>query len=420
MFSSIFSTSAPVDPNAPTFHPVSSQFKGTDVFGPLEAKDTEWLCAGGFVTETQIFYTIAEDGTFLMCQVIHSAVGVWYPTIQFTCKVFNPKTKEITWKSINVSNFVTPPPGLDKRSSKADEFSVTYKSAPDSDFPESYTIRANLSAELQVSLEVSRPKLIPGWKIGQGEKGGYSYFGPDPLNPEGYAIHRFWPRFYATGHIIQNGQAASIQGSGMFVHAIQGMRPNLVASSWNFAYFQSSQQGGVSAIQMEFKTLENYGRKGSTSGGVFVNIGSLVVGDKLVSVTAETRWPDEEPSANAPMKSRASHFKTQLDPETGYQSPGELSFEWAGPSLIAESPGTYTATLLVDVGDNEHPKGLVEKVDVLAEIPRVIKMAVNYVAGTKPYIYQWLNPATLMLTGPGAEHGAEVEGTLYTEATFIS
>jgi len=267
---------------------------------------------------------------------------------------------------------------------------------------------------------VSRPKLIPGYKVGQGEKGGYSYFGPDPLKPEGYVIHRFWPRYYATGHIIRNGAAESIQGPGMFVHAIQGMRPDLVASSWNFAHFQSPQHGGVSAIQMDFKTLETYGRKGSTSGGVVVSVGSLVVGDKLATVTAETRWPDEEPSADAAIKSRASHSKSQLDPETGYQTPAEISYQWAGTSLLPESPGTYAATLQVDVGDNEHPKGLVEKVDVLAEIPRVIKMAVSYVAGTKPFVYQWLNPAKLTLTGPEAGESVEIEGTLYNEATFIS
>ncbi|KAJ7707702.1 oxidative stress survival Svf1-like protein [Mycena rosella] len=381
MFSSIFSTSPPVDPTAPTFHPVSSQ-QGKEAFGQLEAKDTEWLCPGGFSTETQVFYTIGDDGTFLICQIIHSAVGVWYPTIQFTCKVYDPKSKDKTWR----------------RSSKADEFSVTHKSAPDSEYPESYTIRANLSTDLQISLEVSRPKLIPGFKIGQGEKGGYSYFGPDPLKPE----------------------AISIQGPGMFIHAIQGMRPNLVASSWNFANFQSPQQGGVSAIQMEFKTLENYGRKGSTSGGVVVSIGSLVVGDKLAAVTAETHWPDEESSPDAAIKSRAVHLKPYSDTETGYQAPSELAFEWAAPSLLAESPGAYAAKVQVDVGDNEHPKGLVEKVDVLAEIPRVIKLAVNYVAGTKPYIYQWLNPATLTLIGPEAGQSAEIEGTLYAEATFIS
>ncbi|KAJ7756457.1 survival factor 1 [Mycena maculata] len=420
MFSSIFSTSAPVDPNAPTFHPVSSK-DGKELLGKLEPQDTEWLCAGGFVTETQVFYTMGEDGTFLNFQLIHSAVGVWYPTIQCTCKVYNPKTKEITWKSINVTNFVTPPPGLDKRSSKADEFSVTFKSSPDSEFPESYTIRGNLSADLQVSLEVSRPKLVPGYKIGKGEKGGYSYFGPDLSKPDGYVIHRFWPRYYATGHIIRNGAAQAIQGPGMFIHAIQGMRPNLVASTWNFANFQSPQLNGVSAVQMEFRTLANYGRKGSNNpGGVIVNIGSLVVGDKLVAVTAETHWPDEESSVDAATKSRATFLKTQSDPDTGYTVPGEIAFEWLGSSVLPGSPGTYAARLQIDVGDKDAPKGLVEKVDILAEIPRVIKLAVNYVAGTKPFIYQWLNPATLALTGPEAGESTQIEGTLYNEATFIS
>ena len=64
-----------MDPTAPNLHPVSSRFKEDEIFGELEAKDTDWLCAGGFATETQIFYISADDGTFIMCQVIHSAVG---------------------------------------------------------------------------------------------------------------------------------------------------------------------------------------------------------------------------------------------------------------------------------------------------------------------------------------------------------
>lgn len=67
-------TSAPVDPKAPNFHSVTNLSEGS-LFGELEPKDTEWLCAGGFVTETQTFYTVTEDGQFLNCQVIHSSVG---------------------------------------------------------------------------------------------------------------------------------------------------------------------------------------------------------------------------------------------------------------------------------------------------------------------------------------------------------
>jgi len=314
--------------------------------------------------------------------------SVWYPTIQFTCKIYDPQTKKSIWKSVNVSNFACPIPGRDKRSCKADQFSITHKANPGSDYPETYVIQAHPTDDVQIFLEVSRPANVPGFKVGNDAQGGYSYFGPDPKNAEGYVIHRFWPQYKSTGHVTLSGQAKSVEGPGMFVHAIQGMRPNLVAASWNFAHFQSPDLGGVSAIQMEFTTTEAYGKKGAGSGGVVVNVGSLIVGGKLASVTAETGWPGEPSSADAQVKSRVSHLRPMHDPETGYQKPNELLFQWAGPSVIRGTPGTYKASLQVDVGDVENPKGLIEKVDVLAEIPYVIKMAVNYVAGTKPYIYQ--------------------------------
>ncbi len=172
----------------------------------------------------------------------------------------------------------------------------------------------------------------------------------------------------------------------MFVHAIQGMRPDLVASRWGFANFQSDEHGGVSAIQMEFTTTDAYGKYGSKSGGVAVNVGSLVVGGKLVCVTGSTKWAKaESPAAN--VVCRATHSKLALD-DTGYEKPGEILFEWAGPSVLPGESGNYSAKLSVDLGDVENPKGLIEKVDVLGEIPYVLKVTVNYVAGTKPFIYQ--------------------------------
>jgi hypothetical protein len=63
------------DPTAQNFFPVSSAFKPDELNGQLEPKDNEWTCAGGFVTETQIWYTILDDGSSLMCQIIHSSVG---------------------------------------------------------------------------------------------------------------------------------------------------------------------------------------------------------------------------------------------------------------------------------------------------------------------------------------------------------
>ncbi|TCD69339.1 putative cell survival pathways protein [Steccherinum ochraceum] len=425
MFSSLFSTSPPVDPNAPNFHPVSSAFEPSQLFGELEPKDTEWACPGGFAVETQVFYCFLEDGSSVMCQVIHSSVGVWYPTIQFTCKIFNPNTKEKIWKSVNVTNFVTPPPGLDKRSSKADEFSITLKSNPGSDTPETYVIRANLADDLQINLDYARPASAPGFKLGKGPKGGFSYYGTDLANPEGYMVHRFWPYAKATGMLIRSGKAIPVKGPGMFVHAIQGMRPNLTAARWNFAHFQSEQHGGVSGVMMEFTTTDTYGKKGPGSGFVTVNVGSVVVGGKLAAVTGETKWPGEPYPESAAVVSRAIHSKTEKDAETSYDAPTEIAFKWAGPSIDPAAPGTVEANVEVDFGSPTAYKGLLEKVDVLAEIPYVIKTMVNYVAGTKPYIYQWQNPATLTVTGPdalvpGLSGGLKAEGTLYNEATFIS
>ncbi|KDQ59229.1 hypothetical protein JAAARDRAFT_57156 [Jaapia argillacea MUCL 33604] len=425
MFSSLWSVTA-VDPNAPNFHPVTNNKGADDLFGELEPSDTLWLAtSSGFVTETQTFYNTMEDGTTIMNQVVHSSVGVWYPTIQYNCKVYNPNTNTRTWRSINVTNFVCPPPGLDKRSSKGDQFSITHKENPGSDYPESYIINANLSDDLQVSFEIKRPASIPGFKVGKGPKGGYSNFGTDPEKPEGYVVHRFWPRNVATGHIIIGGQATPFEGTGMFVHAIQGMRPNLIASRWNFANFQSEEHGGVSAITMEFTTTDTYGRKGAGSGFVTVNVGSLVLGGKLVAVTAETKWPDETKEDAAAVISRAVHVHSVMDEDTGYSAPTELSFRWAGPSVLPGAPGPVDATLSVVVGDPAKYNGLVEKVDILAEIPYVLKAVVNYVAGTKPWMYQWINRATLSVSGPDAlipdlSAGLNIDGWFYNEATFIS
>ncbi|KAJ1308080.1 hypothetical protein OPQ81_002145 [Rhizoctonia solani] len=411
----MFSLFSGSDPKAPNFHPaVTSKTPPGQLFSPLESKDLEWTCAGGFVTETQTWYNFLQDGTLLWCQIIHSAVGLWYPQIQFTCRIFDPKTKETTWKSINITGFVTPPPGKDKRSSKSDQFTVTL--APGTgEFAEQYEINANLE-DIQLALKISRPSSAQGFKVGNG----HSYFGTDLNKPEGYVVHRFWPRTQCSGAVIKSGQVIEANGVGMFVHAIQGMRPNLVAARWNFCNFQSSDEA-VSAIQMEFTTIGAYGREGAGSGGVSVNLGGVVVGGKLVCVTGETHWPSEAPVADAPVQSRAVHLGRVTDPETGYKQPSQVQFTWVAPGVGDAAP--VKAELTADVGTPDAPKGLVQKVDVLGEIPTALKMVISYAAGTKPYIYQWLNPGTLSVTGPESliPGGSKTfNGTVYNEATFIS
>ncbi|KAG8969026.1 putative cell survival pathways protein [Tulasnella sp. 427] len=204
----------------------------------------------------------------------------------------------------------------------------------------------------------------------------------------------------------------------MFVQAIQGMRPNLVASRWNFAHFES-EDNKTSATMMEFTSTPAYGKKGDGSGGAAVNVGYVVKDGKLVVVTGETIWPGELADDAAAVQSRAKHHDTKKDKDTGYNAPTRLSYHWKGPSLLADAPGTVSAAIDLPVGDPQSYSGLIEKVDVLAEIPKVVKAVLAYAAGTKPYIYTWMNPATLSVTLPDGK-AEEVKGVVFNEATFIS
>jgi len=371
------------------------------------------------MTETHIWYNVLDDGTFLLCQIIHSSVGLWYPTVQFTCRIYDPKTKENIWRSANVSNFVAPAPGSsDRRTCKSDSFSIQYKPATDTT-EDTYVVIASPTDDLKLTLEVTRPKGIPGFKLGKGPKGGYSYYGPDLDKPEGYVMHQFWPRTKCSANIMIQGKAITQQGDGMVVHAIQGMRPNLVAARWNFAFFESKENEGATAIMMELTTTPDFGKHGNGSGGVKINVGSVVIGGKLLAVTGETIWPGETPDPNADVQSRAVHLDSKKDKDTGYEAPTRLTYHWSGPSVDPSAPGTVKAVLDLPVGDPTSYNGLIGKIDVLAEIPKVIKAVIAYAAGTKPYIYTWFNPSTLSVTLPGGEK-VEVNGVVFNEATFIS
>ena len=79
-----------------------------------------------------------------------------------------------------------------------------------------------------------------------------------------------------------------------------------------------------------------------------------------------------------------------------YKAPHEIAFEWSGPPIghPRSSKDLVKASIHLNVtSETSTPqkyksKGLVERVDVLAEIPYLVKKVVNVVAGTKPYIYQ--------------------------------
>lgn len=318
---------------------------------------------------------------------------MWYPSIQFTFRYVDQANNKHIWKSVPVTNFGAGPTGFDKRSSRSDQFTITCDAATG----RKYTIIGKYDDEVSISLTYEA--LAEGFKVGAGPRGGFSYFGaqkpaankgnaPDITGgADGYAIHRFWPRCKATGVVRVGTDLIDIEPArGVFIHAIQGMRPNVLAASWNFANFQSpaTKEGdgeGVSLIMMEFKTIPAYGSKK-------VNVGCIVVGDKLVAVTAG--------GDGVVGKSVAEHLNPVKDAETEYDAPSSIKYTWDGATLDASGKptgqGDSHADILLDLrtskdGEAYATRGLVEKVDVLGQIPYLIKKFVNYAAGTKPFIY---------------------------------
>lgn len=124
----------------------------------------------------------------------------------------------------------------------------------------------------------------------------------------------------------------------------------------------------------------------------------------------------------------ATHTELKRDPEVDWPEPRAVKFEWTGKTKDGKEVNAEVAG----------PLGLrLDRVDVMAEVPKFVKSIVGGVVGTKPYIYQVraVGPIlkyilTVSQYAPqqrlsmkiriGDDEEKMEEGTLFTEATFIS
>ena len=103
------------------------------------------------------------------------------------------------------------------------------------------------------------------------------------------------------------------------------------------------------------------------------------------------------------------HTATKKDTDNDWPEPTAASYSWEGKS---EDGKEVSATLEGSLGDR------LDRIDVMAEVPGFIKSIAATAAGTKPYIYQFLPKMTIKVKV--GDEVKEEEGTLFTEATFIS
>ena len=103
---------------------------------------------------------------------------------------------------------------------------------------------------------------------------------------------------------------------------------------------------------MEFTTPPSYG-------STVVNVGGIATEGKLLYAGATNT---------------AKHTSIKGDPDNDWPEPGSVCFEWKGNGIEAELAGSFGERL--------------DRVDVMAEVPKFVKQIVAGTVGTKPYIYQ--------------------------------
>ena len=221
-----------------------------------------------------------------------------------------------------------------------------------------------------------------------------SYYGTDLKNPWGSMRHVFWPRNNVKGTIKLGEKEIDIEGKTMYVMALQGMKPHHAAATWNFLNYQGPH---YSAVQMEFTTPNSYAK-------TKVTIGILVKDDKILAATIDNE---------------AIHKDPVPDKDVHWPVPKEIDYEFNGFSADSTDEEIKNKTAkVVKASLTGQLETLVLRVDVMGEIPGFVKSLAGVVAGTKPYIYQWINPYQFEINYNGEI--SKEEGPCWSEATFIS
>lgn len=200
-----------------------------------------------------------------------------------------------------------------------------------------------------VNITVTRT--APGFQVGEN---GTTTYGTDPAAPWGSIRHVFWPRNAVEGTIVTKDGPIDFKGKGLFIHALQGMKPHHAAAKWTFCNFQGPK---YSALMMQFTTPPSYG-------STVVNVGGIAKDGELLL-------------AGSPHS--AEHTKIKGDPENDWPEPETIKFEWSGKTKDGKD-----ITAVLDANLEER----LDRVDVMAEVPGFVKNIVAAAAGTKPYIYQ--------------------------------
>lgn len=432
-------------------HSVTERLEGKQPYREATTEDFNWKAPDFTNVETATFYfSDAKSGITGFAQIIHSNVLGMRTAAQFTFRIFNAKAPEELnlWTSTKLENFRTEGPNF-----YADDLSIEL-----SEDGKTFHFISNVCD--QSKIDVFFTKCTPGVKAGDDPT---TYYGDNLEEPWGSMSHQFWPRNLVHGTMNlkievpqeddeedndeeddeQEGDQSNeneddheeeeeeeeessesdydsdsdydddyeevekvyrdetVEFSeeepsyGMFVKAFQGMKPHHAAKAWNFAVTHSDEN---TVVIMEFITPKSYGN-------TKVSIGIITSKDDILAVTIDNDY---------------QHLDSEID-EVGWDVPKSIKVVFNGIDSKLTDDEIANEDSLADsdkvVAVLEGPlTNLVERVDVMGEVPGFVKNIVSGVAGTKPFIYQYADEGFTLKVNDGKKQ--KCFG--WAEVTFIS
>jgi len=268
-------------------------------FSDVTKDDLKWINMDSTNVETATFYFMTDEGFTAMAQIIYSNVAGIHTTAQFNSKIFNHDGPgKHLWCSDPLHNF-----GFDDAQTGFFADNVAVEMNADID---TITIKSASNEGNLVNLTLKRK--APAFQAG---KDGTSYFGTDPANPWGSMFHRFWPRCTVTGKMQTEKKTYDMKGKGLFIKALQGMKPHHAAAKWNFIWFESPT---YTSVLMEYTTPGSYGHTSVSLGGIAKDGDIIYAGPTTVK-----------------------HTKSAPDVDCNWPEPKAIELEWKGPGASGKS-----------------------------------------------------------------------------------
>ena len=205
---------------------------------------------------------------------------------------------------------------------------------------------------------------------------------------DGFIEMKFIPSGRCEGKIRIDGESFDFRGTGVCLRQFQGVRPHLTTKRWNCAYFlesgKSAGEPARSLFTIQMQSSPAYNEEA-------VNYGFYFDGKRLQAVTSK--------------EDSIVFAKTTVDPENGYCIPEHFNYKWKGIDMDGND---FEATV------SGTPTTRMARIDILENLPIILRKIVESICPARPYIYQNFNQKVEAVI-----NGEKVVGNLFQEFSFL-